>query len=95
MQDEDQEGHDGSFVACYRNEHQGSSDENARECVFKMISYTWKSLNEECFSNSPFSQDFKTAFLNLARMIPVMYNYDDNHRLPNLEKHMKSLLPHE
>ncbi|XP_057538369.1 (3S,6E)-nerolidol synthase 1-like [Amaranthus tricolor] len=93
--DEDQEGHDGSFVACYRNEHHGSSDENARECVFKMISNAWKSLNEECLSNSPFSQDFKTAFLNLARMIPIMYNYDDNHRLPNLEKHMKSLLPHE
>ena len=25
-------------------------------------------------------------------MVPLMYNYDDNHRLPSLEEHMKSLL---
>ncbi|XP_056687914.1 (3S,6E)-nerolidol synthase 1-like [Spinacia oleracea] len=91
--DEDQDGHDGSFVACYMNEHQESSDENAREYVLGMISDAWKHLNEECLSqNSPFSSDFKNAFLNLARMIPIMYKYDDNHRLPSLEKHMKSLL---
>ena len=92
MQDEDQDGHDGSLVACYMNEHKGSSDEIAREYVMDMISDAWKSLNEECLGHSPFSYDFKTAFLNLSRMIPIMYKYDDDHRLPHLEKHMKSLL---
>ncbi|XP_010686920.2 (3S,6E)-nerolidol synthase 1 [Beta vulgaris subsp. vulgaris] len=90
--DENQDGNDGSFVACYMNEHHGSSDESARECVVEMISDAWKRLNEQCLSHSPFSSNFKTAFLNLARMIPVMYSYDDNHRLPVLEKHMTSLL---
>ncbi|XP_010665800.2 (3S,6E)-nerolidol synthase 1 [Beta vulgaris subsp. vulgaris] len=93
--DENQDGHDGSFLACYMNEHDGSSDEIARECVVEMISDAWKRLNEQCLSHSPFSSDLKIAFLNLARMIPVMYSYDDNHRLPVLEKHMKSLLYEE
>lgn len=90
--DEDQDGYDGSFVACYMNEYQESSDESAREQVLGMISEAWKYLNEECLSQSPFSIDIKNALLNLARMIPIMYKYDDNHRLPSLEKHMNSLL---
>lgn len=90
--DENQDGHDGSFVACYINEHQGSSDESARACVLAMISDAWKHLNEECLSHSSFSPDFSIAFLNIARMVPVMYKYDDNHRLASLERHMKSLL---
>uniref|UniRef100_A0A803NE37 Terpene synthase N-terminal domain-containing protein n=1 Tax=Chenopodium quinoa TaxID=63459 RepID=A0A803NE37_CHEQI len=36
--DEDQDGYDGSFVACYMNEYQESSDESAREQVLGMIS---------------------------------------------------------
>lgn len=89
--DGNQDGYDGSIVACYMNEHQGSSDESARECVFGMISDAWKRLNEECLSQSQFSVDFRTAFLNLARMIPIMCRDDDNHCLPSLERHMNTL----
>ncbi|KAJ4826034.1 putative terpene synthase 13 [Turnera subulata] len=90
--DEDQEGNDGSYVECYIKEHQGTSVEAARKHVVQMISETWKSLNQECLSPTPFSSTFTKASLNLARMVPLMYNYDDNHRLPSLEEHVKSLL---
>ncbi|XP_074270021.1 (3S,6E)-nerolidol synthase 1-like [Silene latifolia] len=90
--DENQDGHDGSYIACYVNEHKGSSTESAREHVHTMISDAWKCLNEMCHSSSPFSAYFKEAVLNSARMVPLMYNYDESSRLPSLEKHMKSLL---
>ncbi|XP_074270104.1 (3S,6E)-nerolidol synthase 1-like [Silene latifolia] len=90
--DENQNGHDGSYIACFMNEHKGSSTESARKHVHTMISDAWKCLNETCQSSSQFSAYFKEAALNSARMIPVMYNYDKSHQLPSLEKHMKSLL---
>ncbi|KAH9623278.1 hypothetical protein KSS87_022240 [Heliosperma pusillum] len=90
--DENQNGHDWSYVACYMKEHKGSSTESAQEHVYTMISDAWKSLNETCQSSSPISAYFKEAVLNSARMIPVMYTYDESRRLSSLEKHMKSLI---
>jgi hypothetical protein len=57
-----------------------------------MISDAWKCLNKECLSSYLFPASFKMVSFNAARMVPLMYNYDDNHRLPSLEEHMKSLL---
>lgn len=91
-QDENQDGHDGSYVECYLRENEGSSSEDARKQVLHMISDAWKQLNQECLSPNPFSSTFSKASLNIARMVPLMYDYDDNHRLPSLEQHMKSLL---
>ncbi|KAL6333686.1 hypothetical protein AAG906_028872 [Vitis piasezkii] len=53
---------------------------------------TWKSLNNECLAPNPFSTCFTNACLNVARMVPLMYSYDDNRCLPSLEEHMKSLV---
>ncbi|CAK9141037.1 unnamed protein product [Ilex paraguariensis] len=90
--DENQDGYDGSYVEYYMKEHQSSSVETAREHVINKISDAWKSLNKECLSPNPFSATFKKASLNLARMVPLMYNYDDNHQLPGLEELATSLL---
>ncbi|KAL9346803.1 hypothetical protein Peur_061656 [Populus x canadensis] len=90
--DENQDGHDGSYVECYLRENEGSSSEDARKQVLHMISDAWKQLNQGCLSPNPFSSTFSKASLNIARMVPLMYDYDDNHRLPSLEQHMKSLL---
>ena len=91
-QDENQDGHDGSYVECYLKEHRGSSVENARQIVAHMISDMWKRLNKECLSPNPFSTSFTKGSLNIARMVPLMYSYDDQQCLPGLEEHMKSLL---
>lgn len=90
--DENQDGHDGSYVECYLRENEGSSLEDARKQVLHLISDAWKQLNQECLSPNPFPSTFSKASLNIARMVPLMYDYDDNHRLPSLEEHMKSLL---
>ncbi|OMO64977.1 hypothetical protein COLO4_31674 [Corchorus olitorius] len=91
--DENQEGNDGSYVDCYIKEHQDIEVESVRKRVIGMISNAWKCLNHECLiSRNPFSLSFAKASLNIARMVPLMYNYDENQCLPSLEEYMKSLL---
>ncbi|KAH8512018.1 hypothetical protein H0E87_009273 [Populus deltoides] len=93
-QDENQDGHDGSYLECYMREHPNVTVERAREHVSQLISDAWKKLNRECLSRSPFSPSFTKACLNVARMIPLMYSYDDNPSLASLKEHMRSLAAH-
>ncbi|XP_031287270.1 (3S,6E)-nerolidol synthase 1-like [Pistacia vera] len=90
--DENQEGKDGSYVHYYMKEHQGSIVQAAEEHAMSKISDAWKCLNKECLSPNPFPASFTRASLNLARMVPLMYSYDDKQRLPSLEEYIKSLL---
>ncbi|XVF25946.1 hypothetical protein REPUB_Repub13aG0257800 [Reevesia pubescens] len=90
--DENQDGHDGSYVDCYMKENQGIAVESVRQYVIDMISNAWKDLNHECLSRNPFSLSFAKASLNIARMVPLMYSYDENQCLPGLEEYMKSQL---
>ncbi|PIN02555.1 Tricyclene synthase [Handroanthus impetiginosus] len=91
--DEYQDGKDGSYVECYRKDNEGLSVAEAQEHVIGMIENEWKSLNRECFcENHNLASSFKKASLNLARMVSVMYNYDDNQRLPVLEEYVKFML---
>ncbi|XP_017979007.1 PREDICTED: (3S,6E)-nerolidol synthase 1-like [Theobroma cacao] len=90
--DENQDGNDGSYVECYMKEHQGVEVESARKHVTHMISNAWKRLNHECLSRNPFSLPFARASLNIARLVPLMFSYDENQCLPGLEEYVKSLL---
>ncbi|KAJ1396599.1 Terpenoid cyclases/protein prenyltransferase alpha-alpha toroid [Sesbania bispinosa] len=91
-EDENQEGNDGSYVNCFMMEHQDLSSKRAREQVMSMLCDAWKSLNQECLFESTFPAALTKASLNLARMVPLMYGYDDKHSLPKLEEQVKSLL---
>ncbi|XP_043720731.1 (3S,6E)-nerolidol synthase 1-like [Telopea speciosissima] len=91
--DEKQEGHDGSYIECYMKEQEGgSSIGSAKDHVFGMISDSWKQLNRECISKNHFSPSFKRASLNIARMVPLMYSYNDNQNHSILEEYINSLL---
>ncbi|KAA3478839.1 (3S,6E)-nerolidol synthase 1 [Gossypium australe] len=90
--DENQDGHDGSYIDCYMKENQGIEVENARKHVINMIDNAWKLLNQECIFRKSFSMTFRKASLNIARMVPLMYSYDENQCLPSLDEYMKSLL---
>ncbi|KAG6692402.1 hypothetical protein I3842_10G112900 [Carya illinoinensis] len=91
--DESQDGHDGSYIDYYMKEHKDSTVKEAREKVVDMISDSWKRLNKECLiSPNQLPAKFNEACLNVARMVPLLYSYDDNHDLPSLEEHMKSVL---
>ncbi|KAL8500187.1 hypothetical protein ACS0TY_019972 [Phlomoides rotata] len=90
--DEEQEGYDGSYVECYMKEEKVDSLEAAREHVMGMVSNTWEKLNKHALSSTtPFSVSFREACLNAERMVPAIYNYDNNHRLPLLEQHVKTM----
>ncbi|CAI9756556.1 unnamed protein product [Fraxinus pennsylvanica] len=92
--DEQQDGNDGSYIECYMKENPGSTIEIARKRVVDIISSEWKHLNKECLrlNQNSSSSSFTKASLNLARMVPLMYSYDDNQQLPVLEEFIKSTL---
>ncbi|KAL2467208.1 S-(+)-linalool synthase [Abeliophyllum distichum] len=94
--DEHQDGNDGSYIDCYMKEHGGSSVDIARNCVLDMISREWKCLNKKYFRLYQLSaSSFAKAALNIARMVPLMYSYDENQRLPLLEEYIKPILSDE
>ncbi|CAA0825142.1 S-(+)-linalool synthase- chloroplastic [Striga hermonthica] len=92
--DEYQNGNDGSYVEYYMREHSDLTRGQAREHVINMIESEWKILNKACFDldrSSP-SLIFQEASLNLARMVPLMYGYDENQRLPILHQFLEHVL---
>ncbi|KAL0398705.1 UNVERIFIED_CONTAM: Tricyclene synthase Oc15, chloroplastic [Sesamum radiatum] len=91
--DEHQDGRDGSYMECYRNDHRGLSMAQAQDHVIDTIASEWKSLNKECFCLNHFSTSyFRRAALNAARIVPLMYGYDEKQQLPVLEEHVKFTL---
>ncbi|KAK4399004.1 Tricyclene synthase Oc15, chloroplastic [Sesamum angolense] len=91
--DEHQDGRDGSYMECYRNDHRGLSRAQARDHITDTIASEWKILNKECFCLNDFSTSyFRRAALNAARIVPLMYSYDEKQQLPVLEEHVKFIL---
>ncbi|KAM0934676.1 putative S-linalool synthase [Dioscorea sansibarensis] len=91
--DENQKGFDGSYMELYMKEHQECTAKEAHDHVMLMISRTWEALNKESFTQRSFPKPLINATLNLARMVRIMYSYnEDNHRLPMLDDYIFSLL---
>lgn len=89
--DDGQHGHDYSYINYYMKEHQGVSVEMARVHVIQRISDEWKRLNKECFRLNRTSGSFQKCALNLARLVPLMYDYDNLGSLPSLGQYMRSI----
>ncbi|KAF8685816.1 hypothetical protein HU200_043723 [Digitaria exilis] len=90
--DEAQEGLDGSYRDFYLMENPSCTLADAEEHMKKLIAREWEELNRECFSRRSFSSSFSQASLNAARMVSVMYSYDEKQRLLVLEEYMRMLL---
>ncbi len=74
-------------------ENEGQTVAQTREHVKELIARSWKRLNHECFKlNHGSALPFKKACLNFARMIPLMYNYDDKQSLPVLREYVNFML---
>nr|GMC83771.1 (3S,6E)-nerolidol synthase 1-like [Ipomoea batatas] len=80
-QGEKQEENDASYVEYYIEEHQGLSLSDGKQHVMNMVSEQWKLINKQCLSPTPIPASFRKACLNIARMVPMMYNSSDNHIL--------------
>ncbi|KAF7082834.1 hypothetical protein CFC21_086681 [Triticum aestivum] len=89
--DELQEGLDGSYKDLYQRENPHA---DAEKHMLHMIACEWGDLNRECFSQtkSTLPPCFIGASLNFARMVSIMYGYDDEQRLPSLEDYTRMLL---
>ncbi|XP_049402128.1 (3S,6E)-nerolidol synthase 1-like [Solanum stenotomum] len=91
--DENQEGNDGSYIECYMKGQKNGSIELTREYVVKQIEDEWKQLNEKHFDLMNGSLgSFSKASINLARMVPLMYNYDDKQSIHVLLEYINYML---
>nr|A0A0D4D912.1 RecName: Full=Sesquiterpene synthase TPS3; AltName: Full=Germacrene A synthase; AltName: Full=Terpene synthase 3; Short=XsTPS3 [Xanthium strumarium]AJT60315.1 germacrene A synthase [Xanthium strumarium] len=66
-----------SYIKTY-----GVSEKEAIEELKKMIENAWKDINEGCLKPREVSMDLLAPILNLARMIDVVYRYDDGFTFP-------------
>ncbi|XP_031126998.1 (3S,6E)-nerolidol synthase 1-like [Ipomoea triloba] len=90
-QGEKQDGNDASYVEYYVKEHEGLSISDGKQCIINMVSEQWKLINKQCLSPTPIPASFRKSCLNIARMVPMMYNYSDTHCLPILQKQIMSM----
>ncbi|CAL5423460.1 unnamed protein product [Camellia sinensis] len=65
-------------IQCYMHETD-ASEKDAREHIKYLIGETWKKMNEDGVSDSPFTQTFIGIAMNLARTAQCMYQYGDGH----------------
>ncbi|CAH1433383.1 unnamed protein product [Lactuca virosa] len=66
-----------SYIKTY-----GVSEKEAIFELNKMIENAWKDINEGCLKPREVSMDLLAPILNLARMIDVVYRYDDGFTFP-------------
>jgi (3S)-linalool synthase len=92
VKDEAQEGLDGSYRDLYLMENPSCTLADAEEHMRRLIAREWEELNRECFSRRTFSGSFSQVCLNAARMVSVMYSYNEEQRLIVLEEYMRMLL---
>ncbi|XP_024977692.1 germacrene A synthase short form [Cynara cardunculus var. scolymus] len=60
----------------------GVSEKDAINELKNMIENAWKDINEGCLKPREVSMDLLAPILNLARMIDVVYRYDDGFTFP-------------
>jgi (3S)-linalool synthase len=92
LQDEAQEGFDGSYRDFYLLENPGCSPSDAEAHMHSLIAREWEELNRECLCTRTFSSNFTQVCLNIARMISVMYSYNKEQRLLVLEDYARMLI---
>ncbi|MFQ6666935.1 hypothetical protein Gotur_033127, partial [Gossypium turneri] len=63
-------------IQCYMNES-GASEEEARGHIWKLIDATWKKMNEEQTTKSPFSQTFIEIVMDFTRVALLLYQNGD------------------
>ncbi|XP_027911647.1 tricyclene synthase EBOS, chloroplastic-like [Vigna unguiculata] len=71
-----------SSIVCYMRES-GASEESAYKHVHSLLNETWKEMNIDRVSQSPFPKVFIERTMNLGRISQCMYQYGDGHGAPN------------
>ncbi|KAL5568212.1 hypothetical protein UlMin_024787 [Ulmus minor] len=71
-------------IQCYMHQS-GASEEEARQHIKFLICETWKQMNKDRVTNSPFCKVFIEIATNLGRMAQCMYQHGDGHGVPDRE----------
>ncbi|CAI0375601.1 unnamed protein product [Linum tenue] len=88
---EQERGHAASSVECYMKEY-GVSEEEAVECLWKMISECWKDIAEVYQRPTPLPVVLLDRFLHLTSSVNLFYDTDDRYTKSHLLKdHLASL----
>ncbi|CAI0375606.1 unnamed protein product [Linum tenue] len=88
---EQERSHAPSSVECYMKEY-GVSEEEAVECLWKMISNNWKDIAEVYQRPTPLPVVLLDRFLHLTRSVNLFYDADDRYTNSHLLKdHLASL----
>lgn len=84
MQEVIERGEEVKAITCYMRET-GSSNEDARANIQKLIDQNWKVLNKEIttYNNAIFGKPFIRISCNLARVAICQYQYGDAHSAPS------------
>ncbi|KAM3697273.1 hypothetical protein ACJW31_06G099700 [Castanea mollissima] len=75
-------GETANSILCYMRETSLSED-FAREHISNLIDKTWKKMNKDRFSDSPFEEPFLETAINLARISHCTYQHGDGHGAPD------------
>ncbi|RWR97841.1 terpene synthase 10-like protein isoform X2 [Cinnamomum micranthum f. kanehirae] len=68
-----------SSIDCYMKEANFVSEMDARNHIKDLIFDSWKKLNEEARTASPYPPHFINCALNLARVVHCIYQHGDGH----------------
>lgn len=79
--DELQRGDTLKSIQCYMNE-KGVSEKDAREHINSIIKTTWKEMNKQRLTPSPFSKYFIDSAFNVARASQFVYEFGDGFGVP-------------
>lgn len=82
MQAELERGESASSIVCYMRES-GATEEGAYKHVHNLLNETWKKMNKDQITHSPFRKAFVETAINLARISQCTYQYGDAHGAPD------------
>ncbi|WVZ02639.1 hypothetical protein V8G54_023445 [Vigna mungo] len=71
-----------SSIVCYIRES-GASEEGAYKHIHSLLNETWKKMNKDRVSESPFPKAFVETAMNLGRISQCTYQYGDGHGAPD------------
>jgi len=82
LQAELERGEAASSIVCYMRES-GAPEEGAYEHISNLRNETWKKMNKDRVSQSPFPKAFVETAINLGRISECTYQYGDGHGAPD------------
>lgn len=83
MQAELERGEAASSILCYMSENCASDEEGAYKHIHTLLDETWKKMNKDRVTYSPFPKPFVETAINLARISHCTYLYGDGHGAPD------------